>query len=494
MRFGAKPRTSILKPEQSMSLMVSISGIRGVVGESLTPDVVVKYAAAFGEYCKRRNADDPLRGRRPEVVLGRDGRITGKILANIVSSTLLASGVDVHATGICPTPTVALAVEKLGATGGISITASHNPMQWNGLKFFASTGLFLDAEENKDVWKIADNGEAQFASWQEIGTHTTDDSWIRKHIDAVLALPYLNLDKIRKRKLRVVVDAVNSAGGIITPILLKELGCEVIEMNCDVSGVFAHTPEPIPENLTDLCTRVKAEKADIGIAVDPDVDRLVLITEKGEPYSEEYTIASAVKFVLEKEKQLGHTYTQSVVVNLSTTRAVDDIAAQYGARVLRTPVGEINVAKKMRNIGSIIGGEGSGGVILPAVHTGRDAIVGIGLILQMLAEFRPRDGGQVGGTLSELKASLPQYQIAKGKIDLGKMSPDAVLQKIQTAHALEGIINTDDGLKIDYPDDWVHLRKSNTEPIVRVIAEARTMEKAVDVVEKFKKEIESFAY
>ncbi|MEK7249510.1 MAG: phosphoglucosamine mutase [Bacteroidota bacterium] len=466
-----------------MSLMVSISGIRGVVGESLTPDVVVKYAAAFGEYCKRINPNTPLRGRRPEVVLGRDGRITGKIVTNIVSSTLLSLGVNVRAIGVCPTPTVALAVEKLGATGGISVTASHNPMQWNGLKFFASTGLFLDAEENKEVWKIADNGEAQFASWQEIGTHTADDSWIRKHIDAVLALPYLNLDKIRKRKLRVVVDAVNSAGGIITPILLKELGCEVIEMNCDVSGVFAHMPEPIPENLTDLCARVKAEKADIGIAVDPDVDRLVLITEQGEPYGEEYTIASAVKFVLEKEKQLGRTHTQSVVVNLSTTRAIDDIATHYGAKVHRTPVGEINVAKRMKNVGSIIGGEGSGGVILPAVHTGRDAIVGIGLILQLLAEF--------GGTVSELKATLPQYQIAKGKIELGKISADAALQKVQDSVHNDATINTEDGVRIDYPDYWVHLRKSNTEPIVRVIAEARTMEKAAQMVENFRKEIES---
>lgn len=470
--------------------MVSISGIRGIVGESLTPDIVVKYAAAFGEYCKRVNPNTP------EVVLGRDGRITGKIIANIVSSTLLAGGVNVHALGVCPTPTVALAVEKLGLTGGISVTASHNPMQWNGLKFFASTGLFLDAEENSELWKIADQGEARFASWQKIGKHTPDDSWLRKHIDAVLSLPYLNVETVRKRNLKVVLDAVNSAGGLIVPTLLRELGCKIVEVNCEAGGVFAHAPEPVPENLTDLCQRVKAEQADIGIAVDPDVDRLVLITEKGEPFGEENTIASAVKFVLEKEKQLGRTYTQSVVVNLSTTRAVDDIAAQYGAKVHRTPVGEINVAKRMKNIGAVIGGEGSGGVILPAVHVGRDAIVGIGLLLQLLSEFRPKDGrrldsssGQVGGTVSELKASLPQYQIAKGKIELGKISPDAVLQKLQTAHAHEGTINTDDGLKIDFPEYWVHLRKSNTEPIVRVIAEARTMEKAVEVVEKFKKEM-----
>lgn len=454
-----------------MSLMVSISGIRGIVGESLTPHTIVKYAAAFGEYCKRINPDSP------EVVLGRDGRITGKIVANIVSSTLLSTGVNVRALGICPTPTVALAVEKLGATGGISITASHNPMEWNGLKFFASTGLFLDAAENAEVWGIADAGHVSFASWEKIGKHTADDSWLQKHIDAVLALPYLNINAIKKRKLRVVLDAVNSAGGLIVPQLLRTLGCEVIEMHCDVSGVFAHTPEPIPENLTVLCDRVRKEKADIGIAVDPDVDRLVLITEQGEPYGEEYTIASAVKFVLEKEKQRGHTFTQSVVVNLSTTRAVDDIARHYGATVHRTPVGEINVAKRMKNIGAIIGGEGSGGVILPAVHTGRDAIVGIALVLQLVSEFP--------GTVSELKATLPLYHIAKGKIELGSISPDAALQRIQSSLPDTASVNTDDGLRIDFADYWVHLRKSNTEPIVRVIAEAATMERALEVVDKF---------
>ncbi|MDL1893322.1 phosphoglucosamine mutase, partial [Sphingobacteriales bacterium CHB3] len=378
-------------------------------------------------------------------------------------------------------PVISFAILWKQAGGAVNITASHNPMQWNGLKFFASTGLFLDAEENKGVWKIADNNAATFASWEKIGTHTADDSWIRKHLDAVLALPYLDIKKIRKRRLKVVLDAVNSAGGIITPILLRELGCEVIEMNCDVSGVFAHTPEPIPENLTDLCDRVKTEKADIGIAVDPDVDRLVLITEKGEPFGEEYTIASAVKFVLEKEKQAGRTYTQSVVVNLSTTRAIDDIAAQCGAQVHRTPVGEINVAKQMKNIGSIIGGEGSGGVIFPAVHTGRDAIVGIGLILQLLAEF--------GGTVSELKSSLPQYQIAKGKIELGKISPDEALERIRRSVGVDARVNTDDGLRIDFPDYWVHLRKSNTEPIVRVIAEARTMKQAAEIVQQFKQQV-----
>jgi phosphomannomutase len=457
--------------------MVSISGIRGIVGETLTPEVVVKYAAAFGEYCKRINPNNP------EVVLGRDGRITGKIITNIVSSTLLSTGVNVRALGICPTPTVALAVEKLGAAGGISVTASHNPMQWNGMKFFAPTGLFLNAEENKHVWAIADRREARFATWESLGTHIADDTWIRKHVEAVLGLPYLDIDTLRRRRLKVVVDAVNAAGGIIVPMVLRELGCEVIELNCDVSGVFAHTPEPLPENLAALCARVTAERADIGIAVDPDVDRLVLITERGEPFGEEYTIAAAVKFVLERERRRNGTTRHAVVINLSTTRAVEDIAAAYGARVYRTPVGEINVASKMQEVGAIIGGEGSGGVILPGVHTGRDAIVGIALLLQLVADF--------GGTVSQLKASLPQYQIAKGKIELGKISPDVALHKIQNTAGADAVINTDDGLRLDYPDYWVHLRKSNTEPIVRVIAEARTLERATELVAAFARKIHS---
>ncbi len=460
-----------------MSLMISISGIRGIVGESLTPQIAVKYAAAFGEYCKRTNPHSP------EVVLGRDGRITGKIITNVVSSTLLSTGVNVRALGICPTPTIALAVEKLGAAGGISVTASHNPIQWNGLKFFAPTGLFLDAEQNKEVWEIADKAAATFARWDRIGTHTADDSWIKKHVDAVLALPYLDRERIRKRKLRVVLDAVNAAGGLIVPHLLHELGCEVVPLHCDVSGVFAHTPEPLPENLTELCARVKAEKADIGIAVDPDVDRLVLITETGEPFGEEYTIASAVKFVLEKERRLGRTYTQSVVINLSTTRAVEDIAASYGAAVYRTPVGEINVVKKMRAIGAVIGGEGSGGVILPAVHAGRDAVVGIALMLQLVAEF--------GGPVSALKASLPSYHIAKGKVELTNSAPDAALRRVVEAYRNKASINTEDGVRIDFADAWVHLRKSNTEPIVRVIAEARTMEKAQEMVSAFAQQVGS---
>jgi len=470
-----------------MSLMISISGIRGIVGETLTPEVAVKYAAAFGEYCKRKN---PV---NPGVVVGRDGRVTGSTVADIICSTLRATGVDVRYLGICPTPTVQLAVEHEHATGGISVTASHNPMQWNGMKFIAASGMFLDAEENRNLWAIAEM-VPRYASWDSLGTFTRDDSWLQKHIDAVLSLPTIDTALIRGRGFRVVLDCVNAAGGLIVPRMLQILGCDVIEMNCECSGVFAHTPEPIPENLKDLAARVNTEHADLGIAVDPDVDRLVLITEKGEPYSEEYTVASAVKFVLEKttaqergktdrrkREQRDRGLAERVVVNLSTTRAVEDIAREYGAEVIRTPVGEINVARVMKSVGAVIGGEGSGGVIFPAVHLGRDAIVGIGLILQMLAEH--------GGTISSLKDSLPQYAIAKGRIELGNRAPDAILRTIVERHGTEGRINSEDGLRIDFPDYWVHLRKSNTEPIVRVIAEAKTMQKAREIVESFRKEI-----
>ena len=458
-----------------MALMVSISGLRGIIGESLTPDVVVRYASAFGEYCRRTSP------RNPTIVIGRDGRITGKTIAHLVSSTLIAEGINVRAIGICPTPTVQIAVERSGAAGGIAITASHNPIEWNGLKFIAPTGMFLDAAENQRFWGLVEAPHT-YARWNELGNHTPDDTWIRTHIDSVLALPVIDRAAIARRKLRVVADCVNASGGVIVPTLLRELGCTVIETNCDVSGIFNHTPEPIPENLTGLAARVKSEHADLGIAVDPDTDRLVFITDLGEAYGEEYTVASAIQFILGK---LPSAQSANVVVNLSTTRAVDDIARRFGASLVRTAVGEINVAKRMKEIGAVIGGEGSGGVIYPAVHLGRDAIVGIGLILQMLTDS--------GGTMSELKASLPQYAIAKGKSLLGKKSPDEILASLSSDLARNGTITTEDGLKVDFPDSWVHLRKSNTEPIIRVIAEARTVREAVSLVEQIRRSIDAMS-
>lgn len=452
--------------------MVSISGIRGIVGSSLTPETIVKYTSAFAEYCNR--------GR---IIIGRDGRITGKPIANIVSSTLLSMGCDVTAIGVCPTPTIQLAVEQSEAAGGISITASHNPLIWNGLKFLDSTGLFLDADQNRSFWAVADSPNRTYALWDKMGKHTTGEHFIEDHIRSILDLPYLNLRALRKKKFKVVIDCVNAAGAVIVPHLLRKLGCRVVEMNCDLSGIFAHAPEPIPENLTALRRRVKQEKADLGIAVDPDVDRLVLIDERGEPFGEEYTITSVVKFVLERETRTSSKQGKKrniplrVVTNLSTTRAIDDIARQYGAESIRTAVGEINVAKKMKETGALIGGEGSGGVILPRVHLGRDAPVGIGLVLQHLAEF--------GGTLSELKKSLPQYFITKGKIQIGSLDPDAVLESLQRQFEHGGTTSTIDGLKIDFPDSWIHVRKSNTEPILRVIAEAQDKARANDLVSAF---------
>jgi phosphomannomutase len=452
-----------------MSLMVSISGIRGIVGQSLTPEGIVRYAAAFAEYSGRGT-----------IIVGRDGRITGHSIAAVITSTLVQMGCTVIDLGICPTPTVGLAVERYSAAGGIAVTASHNPMIWNGMKFIAPTGMFLNGEENAAFWSIANRGSFEYRSWDHQGVIRHQPEFIDEHIAAIVSLPYIDLQRIRTKKFKVVVDCVNASGGIIVPKLLRLFGCEVIEMYCDVSGVFAHTPEPLPENLTALTERVVREKADVGIAIDPDSDRLVLITDEGKPFIEEYTIVSAVKFVLEMEKRSGRS-NHSVVVNLSTTRAVDDVAAEYGATVHRTPVGEINVASRMKQLGSVIGGEGSGGVILPQVHLSRDAMVGVALFLQLLTDS--------GGTSSQLKARLPQYEIVKNKIDLGTLRPDAILAKLHEAYSKSEKTNFEDGLKIDFTDSWVHLRKSNTEPIIRIIAEARTREEAARLVSRFQKEI-----
>jgi phosphomannomutase len=458
-----------------MSLMVSISGIRGIVGESLTPEIIVKYASAYAKYCRRGN-----------IIIGRDGRITGKNIADMAVSALLQSGCDVTDLGICPTPTVALAVERFKAAGGISVTASHNPMIWNGMKFFAPTGLFLDADQNRDLWRIAEE-KGEYVSWEKQGKYRENRTFLEEHIRKVLSLPYVHTSRIRRRKFKIALDCINSAGGIIVPSLLEKLGCRVVGLNCDAAGIFKHAPEPVPENLSALCAKVRSSHADMGIAVDPDVDRLVLIDEKGRPFGEEYTIASCVQFILAKTAGMKRKHGRrtsgpcKVVINLSTTRAVDDIAGKFGAETIRTPVGEINVAKKMKETGAVIGGEGSGGVILPKIHTGRDAIVGIGLILQYLTEFN--------GKMSELKSSLPRYFITKGKVSIGGLDPEKILERIRNAYSSSGSVNTEDGLKIDFPDSWIHMRKSNTEPIIRIIAEAPAKSEADRLVVKFTAEI-----
>ncbi len=452
-----------------MSLMTSISGIRGIVGKTLTPEVIVRYASAFAQYTNRG-----------PILLGRDGRLTGRIIANIVSSTLLSMGSDVIAIGVCPTPTLIFAVTRSRAAGAIAVTASHNPMEWDGLKFIAPGGMFLTAQEYERLSKIVANSNREYVEWHRFGKHVVDESYLQLHLEAVLAIKYLDVQAIRARKFTVVLDCVNAAGCVLLPGLLKELGCSVIPMNCDLSGIFARPPEPVPENLTEVCRTVLQQKADLGIAVDPDADRLVLITEKGEPFGEEYTVAGAIRFVLQKESVSG----QKVAVNLSTTRAVEDIAHQYGAEVYRTPVGEVHVSAKMKEVGAVVGGEGNGGVILPALHYGRDSLVGIALMLQYVTEF--------GDTLSKLKQTLPAYSIVKDKVALQSVAGDKVLHALKDRHAANGRVNTDDGVKLDFADYWVHLRKSNTEPIVRIIAEARTRSEAENVVELFKKRVLSF--
>ncbi len=435
------------------SPIVSISGLRGVVGDSLTPETVVRYANAFARFSKRR-----------KIVVGRDGRYHGEMLSEILAGTLAANGCEVVDIGICPTPTVQLAAEHSDAAGGVAVTASHNPMEWNGLKFVNGDGVFLDAEENKELWKYAES-KPEYASFNSTGMIEHNDFFLRDHVRRVLAIKSVDVEAIRRRHFKVVVDCVNAGGSVVVPALLNELGCSVIKMNCDGTGRFPRKPEPIPENLAAVMKRVRIEKADLGIVVDPDVDRLVLITEKGEPFSEEYTIAQAVKFIFAKTPVDG----RIAVVNLSTTRAVEEIARTLNGKVHRSAVGEINVVKKMKKVKAVVGGEGSGGVILPEVHYGRDALVGIGITLQHLLEF--------GGTLSELKESLPQFEIVKMRIEIGKKNPDRVINAVRRSYS-KFEMNTEDGLKIDAPDYWIHLRKSNTEPIIRVLAEASSRKEA----------------
>ena len=442
--------------------MVSISGIRGVVGESLTPSVIQKYTLAFAKYLQKGT-----------VVVGRDSRVSGPFVANLVKGCLLASGCKVIDIGIVPTPTVQLAIEHHKAAGGIAITASHNPIQWNGLKFMGSDGRFLNPEQAGIVYTMADRGEQALQSWDGLGAEQRDEQANQRHIEAVLNLSLIDAEAIRQRGFHVVVDTVNGAGGMIIPQLLETLGCRVTVINQEPNGRFAHTPEPLPENLTQLSEKVREVGADVGFAVDPDVDRCAIVDHEGHPIGEEYTLALAVKQVL--SKKLGR-----VAVNMSTSRASEDIARYYNCMFVRSKVGEINVADKMMEIDAIIGGEGNGGVILPELHLGRDAPLAVALTLQHLAEF--------GGTLKELKASLPQYHMIKQKVNIEGMDPDKVLQAMIVKYKNEPV-NLLDGVKIDFADSWVHLRKSNTEPIVRIIAEARTEEKALQLCQKFMDEI-----
>lgn len=445
-------------------LMVSISGIRGIVGNGLDPNVILKYTTAFSE----------LFGKG-KIIVGRDSRVTGKMISNIIVGVLAAKGNDVIDIGICPTPTVLFNVKKHNAIGGIMISASHNPNEWNALKLINGTGEFMTPEQNKEMLSLLENPDINFESWDSIGNISSDEEGINNHVNSVLSIPYLNIDKLNERKFKIILDCVNGAGYKVMPELLEKLGCEVIKMNCEDTGIFPRLPEPVPENLSETMNRVIKENADLGVVVDPDVDRLVLITEKGEPFGEENTITSVVDFILKNQKG-------NVVVNLSTTRCIDDIAAKYNVDVFRSPVGEANVVKMMKETGAIIGGEGSGGVIYPHSVFGRDALTGTVLFLQYLFESKM--------TMSELKNYLPQYFIKKGKIELSGINGSDLLQKLQAKYSGERI-NTSDGLRIDFEDHWVHFRLSNTEPILRYICEAKEEAIAERLLNKYFDEIKS---
>lgn len=448
-------------------LIESISGIRGIVGESLCPSNLVDYAAAFAQFVKKGT-----------VIIGRDSRVSGKTISDLFSRTLQFMGINVVDIGIVPTPTVQLMTEKMNADGGIAITASHNPFPWNGIKFIHRSGLFLDAQQVHTVLENKKNKTWDYKKSGEFGTYTIKENAIDEHVNNVLKIPYLDVEKIRARHFTVVIDAVNGGGSIAVPAMLKALGCNVVEVNCVPDGYFPHTPEPLPENLTDLLENVKIHHADIGLAVDPDADRLAVADDTGRYLSEEYTLVMSAETVLSQCSQDA----PKVVTNLSTTLAVDDIAKKYKAEVIRTAIGEINVSKKMKEISAVIGGEGNGGIISPNSHLGRDSLVGSALVLQFLASDERK--------LSEKFNDFPQYKMGKKKVAIGEHNPEEILESLKVKFAQENT-NTVDGLKISWSDRWVHMRKSNTEPILRVYSEAPDQSSANELADRFINEIKS---
>lgn len=457
-----------------MSLIKSISGIRGTIGgapdDNLTPIDAVKFAAAYGTWLKKH-----IYKTRVKVVVGRDARISGEMVQNLVQYTLVGLGIDVVDIGLSTTPTVEVAVTMEQADGGIILTASHNPKQWNALKLLNNKGEFLNAQEGEEILRIAAANEFTFAEVDALGHITHNDTYIQRHIDAVLSLlPLATLEAIRKRKFKVAVDAVNSTGGIAIPLLLERLGAEVVPLYCEPNGQFPHNPEPLKEHLSDICAKVVEVKADLGVVVDPDVDRLALITEEGEMFGEEYTLVACADYYLSKKKG-------NVVSNLSSSRALRDIAEKHGVEYAAAAVGEVNVVTKMKEVNAVIGGEGNGGVIFPELHYGRDALVGVVLFLSLLVE---KDT-----TVSALRRSYPAYFMSKNKIQLTSgLNPDKVLLAMQEKYAHEQI-TTIDGLKIDFPFSWVHLRKSNTEPIIRIYTEAKTQAEADALATRFMEEM-----
>ena len=456
-----------------MSLIKSISGIRGTIGgkvdENLTPIDAVKFAAAYGSWLKGQSGKEHVK-----VVIGRDARISGEMIQNLVQYTLIGLGIDVVNIGLSTTPTVEVAVPLEKADGGIILTASHNPKEWNALKLLNDKGEFVSDQDGKAILRIAQENDFSFATVDHLGKLTHDDRYIDLHIEKVFALPLVTPEAIQKKRFRVVVDAVNSTGGIAIPRLLERLGVEVVKLYCEPNGHFPHNPEPLKEHLGDICKKVVEEKADFGIVVDPDVDRLAFITDQGEMFGEEYTLVACADYVLSKAKG-------NVVSNLSSSRALRDIAQKYGVTYSAAAVGEVNVVTEMKRVEAIIGGEGNGGIIYPELHYGRDALVGVALFLSLLAKR--------GGSVQQLRESYPAYFMSKNKIQLTEqINPDQILKTMEQKYAHEQT-TTIDGLKIDFADSWVHLRKSNTEPIIRIYTEAKSQKEADDLAQRFIEEM-----
>lgn len=456
-----------------MTLIKSISGIRGTIGgqpgENLTPIDIVKFTTAYARFMSEAN-----RGKRLRIVVGRDARVSGEMVNDIIEGTLLGCGVDVINIGLCTTPGTEMAVITHKADGGIIITASHNPKQWNALKLLNAKGEFLNDAEGKRVLALAEDESFAFPDVDSIGKVVLREDFNPVHIKQVLAMRLVDAERVRARRFKVVVDAVNSIGGVVIPALLEELGCEVVKINCDPTGFFAHNPEPLPQNLTEISEAVVREKADLGIVVDPDVDRLAFVCEDGSMFVEEYTLVAVADYILSQTP--GNT-----VSNLSSSRALRDVTESYGATYSASAVGEVNVVAKMKEVGAVIGGEGNGGVIYPELHYGRDALVGTALFLTYLAARNM--------TMTELRHTYPAYYASKNKIELTPaIDVDKVLVEIKRRYADEQI-NDIDGVKIDFTDSWVHLRKSNTEPIIRIYTEAKSMLEADDLAQKFIAEI-----
>lgn len=458
-----------------MSLIKSISGIRGTIGgntgDNLTPVDVVKFSAAFGTWLQKHKNKKDL-----TLVIGRDARISGAMVNSLVTATLQGLGIHVVDLGLSTTPTVEVMVPELKADGGIILTASHNPKQWNALKLLNEKGEFINGKDGAEVLEIAEKEDFVFAEVDHLGSYTTREDAFEIHIEKILALPMVDAKAIQEKKYKVAVDAVNSTGGVAIPLLLEKLGCEVVKLYCEPNGHFPHNPEPLKEHLTDICDLMKKEKADVGIVVDPDVDRLALIDENGEMFGEEYTLVAVADYLLRNKKG-------AAISNLSSSRALRDVASSHGSTYFASAVGEVNVVTLMKETNAVIGGEGNGGIIYPDLHYGRDSLVGVALFLTHLAK--------TGKTVSELRASYPEYYMGKKKIELTpEIDVDALLIKIQEVYSSEQI-STVDGVKIDFPNNWVHLRKSNTEPIIRIYTEAHSQKEADDLGDQMIEKIKS---